>query len=81
MVMSAARDINDRKRADKKFRALLESAPDAMVIAGPTGNITLVNSQVERLFGYQREELLGTRGIDEANDRCGQEALGPSRPD
>lgn len=59
MVMSAVRDITVRKQADQTFRALLESAPDAMVIVGGDGTITLVNSQVERLFGYQRAELLG----------------------
>jgi len=59
MVMSAVRDISDRKKADQKFRGLLESAPDAMVIVGRDGRITLVNSQVERLFGYERTELLG----------------------
>jgi PAS domain S-box-containing protein len=59
MVMSAVRDITDRKKAEQKFRGLLESAPDAMVIVGRDGRITLVNSQLERLFGYPREELLG----------------------
>jgi protein-histidine pros-kinase len=59
MVMSAVRDITVRKRADQKFRDLLESAPDAMVIVGREGRITLVNSQTERLFGYSRQELLG----------------------
>jgi PAS domain S-box-containing protein len=59
MVMSAVRDITDRKKAEQKFRGLLESAPDAMVIVGRDGSIALVNSQLERLFGYPREELLG----------------------
>src|SRR5439155_381331 len=36
-----------------------EAAPDAMVIVGGNGRIQLVNGQVERLFGYKREELLG----------------------
>ncbi len=59
MVMSAVRDISERQKAEQKFRALLESAPDAMVIVGRDGNIALINSQTERLFGYQRAELLG----------------------
>ncbi len=58
MVMSAIRDITDRKRADQKFRDLLESAPDAMVIVNRDGHMVLVNSQAVRLFGWSREELL-----------------------
>jgi PAS domain S-box-containing protein len=59
MVMSAVRDISDRKKAEQKFRGLLEAAPDAMVIVSRDGRITLVNSQMERLFGYTRDELIG----------------------
>jgi PAS domain S-box-containing protein len=59
LVSSAIRDVTDRKRAEDKFRALLESAPDAMVIVGCDGRIALVNAQTERLFGYARAELLG----------------------
>lgn len=61
LVMSAIRDISGRKKAEKKFRDLLEAAPDAIVIVDSTGGIVLVNSQTERLFGYPRQELLGQR--------------------
>ena len=61
-------DVTERKRVEEalersreNLRALLEVAPDAVVTVDDQGRIVLVNSQTEKLFGYQRQELLGER--------------------
>ena len=62
-VSEEMRLVSERQRAAEEFRGLLEAAPDAMVIVNRKGEIALVNSQTERLFGYRREELLG-KGVE-----------------
>jgi PAS domain S-box-containing protein len=49
----------DSKLIEARYRDLLESTPDAIVIANNTGRIVLANSQAEKVFGYSRAELLG----------------------
>src|ERR1700730_6680855 len=46
-------------KAEQKFRSLLEAAPDAMIIGSEDGQISLVNSQVELMFGFFRGEIVG----------------------
>jgi diguanylate cyclase (GGDEF)-like protein/PAS domain S-box-containing protein len=57
--ISQIADIGPSRRAEQRFAALVESAPDAMVIVGADGRLLLVNRQTELLFGYAREELIG----------------------
>ncbi|MEW6440545.1 MAG: PAS domain S-box protein [bacterium] len=61
-----ARDISERKRAEQalrkseqRFRTLVESSPNALVLAAADGTITLLNRQAEAMFGYGRDELIG----------------------
>ena len=47
------------EESEAYFRVLIEAAPDAMVIVDADGEIVIVNAQAEKMFGYDREEMLG----------------------
>ncbi|MEM8947430.1 MAG: PAS domain S-box protein [Planctomycetota bacterium] len=50
---------HDMRRTEQTMLALLESAAQGVIAVSDDGNITVVNSLVEKMFGYQREELIG----------------------
>ena len=58
-VLASIIDITERKRAEERFRQVIEGAPNGMVMVGREGKMALVNLQIEKSFGYSREELLG----------------------
>src|ERR1700685_1165310 len=52
-------DTSASNSDEERFRAVVEGAPNAMIMVDERGLIALVNSQAETLFGYTRAELLG----------------------
>jgi PAS domain S-box-containing protein len=58
-VLAVIVDVAEHRRAELRLRAVVDSSPNALVLIDGAGNMTLVNTQAERLFGYRREELFG----------------------
>ena len=58
-LLSLSVATHDMRRTEQTMLALLESAAQGVIAVNEAGNITVVNSMVEKLFGYEREELLG----------------------
>jgi len=52
-------NITERKRAEERFRLTVEASPNGIVLANAAGQMVLVNTQTEKLFGYPRAELIG----------------------
>lgn len=58
-VLASVVDLSERKRAEEQFHLAIEAAPNGMMLVDASGRIILVNAQIEQLFGYTREELIG----------------------
>ncbi len=52
-------EAEEQSRLERRFRQLLEAAPDAIVEVSADGRIVLMNRIAEEMFGYVRDELLG----------------------
>jgi PAS domain S-box-containing protein len=58
-IRGVSADITERKRADEKFRLVVEASPAGIALVDQAGRITLVNTAAEQIFGYPRTELVG----------------------
>ncbi len=58
-LAAIVRNLTERKRAGEQFRLVVEASPSGMLMVDEDGTILLVNQQIERLFGYERAELIG----------------------
>lgn len=61
LIIEVVNNITEEKVSEKKFRDLLASAPDGMIITNSNGEIKMVNNQAEKMFGYLTEELIGRK--------------------
>ena len=52
-------DVTEQKQAEENFRLAVEASPSGILLVNDSGEIVLVNSQIEKLFGYDRGELIG----------------------
>lgn len=58
--VTALKVLRDAKLVEARYDGILESVPDAIIIANAAGRIVLANGQAEDLFGYGRHALRGT---------------------
>ena len=59
LVQAVIIDIRERRAAEERFRLVVEASPNAIVLVDADGRLNMINRQVERIFGYSRDELLG----------------------
>ncbi|MFT3746171.1 MAG: PAS domain S-box protein [Pyrinomonadaceae bacterium] len=60
-LLDVIRDLSEREQAEERFRQMIEKAQYGKILVNASGEITLVNAEIERCFGYERSELIGKK--------------------
>jgi PAS domain S-box-containing protein len=58
-ILISVQDMTDTKRAEERLHQTIDYLPHGIVVADSDGCMTEVNIQTEKLFGYDRSELIG----------------------
>jgi PAS domain S-box-containing protein len=64
--------VHALKESEERFKSLVQSSPDGIVMLDLNGTILSVNSSLERISGFAREEMVGRNYIDFIGDRHGE---------
>lgn len=81
------RDITERRRTERRFRALIENISDLITVVDSDGRVTYESPSAEDVLGYEPERLLNTQTLDrvhpedrtEASERFSELAANPGR--
>lgn len=60
-VFASIVDITERKRLTQRFELAVEASPTGMIMINRAGEVELLNTQIEKMFGYQKNELIGQK--------------------
>lgn len=61
LVFASVVDITERKRLTQRFKLAVEASPTGMIMINRAGEIELLNSQIIKMFGYEKHELMGKK--------------------
>ncbi len=85
-IIGFSEDITDRKKAqddlaesENKYRMLIETAAEGIVLAKPNGKYTFINNRFAQMLGYTPEEIIGKTGENFANDEKEAQQITNSR--
>ena len=74
-VLGVSIDVTDRKRAEERFQLAIDAAPCGMLMTNVEGTIVIANREIEKIFGYEKADLIGRPAMVLVPDRLREQHL------